>query len=331
MTLEERMRLMAWLGDYLKSGNEDWRNTVERAHQKNSWFTPEFVEDAADAIADNYLDNKKLDAWVKHYHLDDNIEQKKIGIVMAGNIPMVGFHDFLCVFISGHKQLIKFSEKDDVLLKHLINVLRQKDSRFIDYVSIADQLKDCDAYIATGSNNTGIYFEKYFGRYPHIIRKNKTSVAVLDGSETKEELEKLSDDIHRYYGFGCRSITKLFVPEGYDFVPLIKAFDKYAEFADNHKFKNNYDYQLSLLLLNNQKYMTNGSTLLSENERHFSPIAHVYYQFYGDAGALKTRLEAEKDLQCIEGHAYLPFGNAQSPGLFDYADGVDTMQFLLSL
>ena len=216
---------------------------------------------------------------MKHYHIDDNIEPKNVGVVMAGNIPLVGFHDFLCVFISGHIQTIKLSSKDDVLLKHLVEKMYSWEVTMQNYVSFASMLKGCDAYIATGSNNSAVYFDYYFSKYPSIIRRNRTSVAILTGDETKEELEKLSDDIHVYFGLGCRNVTKIFVPRGYDFVPLLQSFHAYKYFADHHKYKNNYDYNLSIMIMNNRFYMTNESTLLVENDSFFSPISQLITVF----------------------------------------------------
>jgi hypothetical protein len=250
---------------------------------------------------------------------------------MAGNIPLVGFHDFLTVFISGHKQTIKLSGKDDVLLKHIVQQLQGWDAEVNDYIGFADMLKGCDAYIATGSNNSARYFEQYFSKYPSIIRRNRTSVAIIDGSETAAELDKLSDDVHLYFGLGCRNVTKIFVPKDYDFVPLLNSFDRYKYFADHNKYKNNYDYQLSIALMNNIYYMTNGSTLLIENEAVFSAISQLNYSFYDDAETVKKSLQNNQDIQCIVGHGHTDFGQAQQPGLFDYADGVDTMGFLLGL
>ena len=237
MNLQERILLLIKLGNYLKSNDDNWLDTQVLAEQKNGWFTREFLEKAAGSIADNYLKEDKLRQWAGYYKLDDNIQEKCVGIVMAGNIPLVGFHDFLCVFITGHKQMIKMSSKDDVLLKHLVKVMAGWNSKVNGKVIFAEMLKNCDAYIATGSNNSSRYFEQYFGKYPNIIRSNRTSVAVLNGSESTEELEKLADDMHLYFGLGCRNVTKIYVPENYDFIPIIKAFDKYQYFSDHHKFK----------------------------------------------------------------------------------------------
>lgn len=331
MNLQERILLLIKLGNYLKSNDDNWLDTQVLAEQKNGWFTREFLEKAAGSIADNYLKEDKLRQWAGYYKLDDNIQEKCVGIVMAGNIPMVGFHDFLCVFITGHKQMIKMSSKDDVLLKHLVKVMAGWNSKVNGKVIFAEMLKNCDAYIATGSNNSSRYFEQYFGKYPNIIRSNRTSVAVLNGSESTEELEKLADDMHLYFGLGCRNVTKIYVPENYDFIPIIKAFDKYQYFSDHHKYKNNYDYQLSILLLNGKYYMTNGSTLLTQNESFFSPISQVHYQFYTSPEGMQQSLQSNRELQCIVGHSNVPFGQAQNPGLFQYADGVDTMAFLLGM
>lgn len=331
MNLQNRIDLLQKLNTYITSNDENWSIAKSRATAQNAWFTPAFIELAINNICTHLLDAEKMQQWVVHYHLDDNITPKNIGIVMAGNIPLVGFHDFLCVFISGHKQTIKLSEKDNILLKHMAEKLCEWNEDCTKLIVFADMLKGCDAYIATGSNNSARYFEQYFGKYPNIIRRNRTSVAVLSGNETTEELNKLADDVHLYFGLGCRNVTKIFVPEGYDFVPLLRAFDAYKYFEEHNKHKNNYDYQLSLALLNNKFYMTNGSILLIENDSIFSPISQLHYSFYTDPASVKETLAANNEVQCIVSKQNIAFGQAQEPGLFDYADGVDTMGFLLSL
>lgn len=330
MDLQVRIELMTQLGNYLLKNGEEWREVCKYASQKNGWFIEPFIENAATEIVQQFLQKDKLENWASHYHLNDTVTPVNVGIVMAGNIPLVGFHDMLACFICGHNQTIKLSSKDEVLLPHLINYLISLNEEVATKIKFADNLKNCDAYIATGSNNTGKYFEQYFGKYPNIIRKNKTSVAVLDGNETAEELKYLSEDVNLYFGLGCRNVTHIFVPENYNFEALLNAFNTYLFFADHHKYKNNYDYQLSLLLLNHQYYMTNGSVLLSENKSLFSPISHLFYSYYKKDEEMLSETEKE-NLQCIVGHNYLPFGAAQEPGLFEYADGVDTMQFLLAL
>ncbi len=331
MNLQKRIEILQHLQKYLLNNDEEWREVKLKSSFHNGWFTMDFIDLAVQNICSQFLPKEKLEQWAAHYHLDDNIGGKNIGIVMAGNIPLVGFHDFLCVFISGHRQTIKLSSKDDILLKHLAEKMAAWEPSFASFVSFAEMLKGCDAYIATGSNNSARYFDQYFSKYPNIIRRNRTAVAILEGNETTEELEFLSDDVHQYFGLGCRNITKLFVPAGYDFVPLLRAFDKYKYFADHHKFKNNYDYQLSIALLNNIFYMTNGSALLLENDAIFSAISQLNYSFYEDENKVLESLKGNEDIQCIGGHAGIPFGQAQCPALMDYADGVDTMQFLLTL
>lgn len=331
MNLQTRINLMHQLGNYLKNNDEEWQAVKQRAAHKNGWFIPAFIDAACDKIVDCFLDLHLLQQWADHYHLDDNIQPKNIGNVMAGNIPMVGFHDFLAIFISGHHQTIKLSTKDDELLKHLVKILYRFNSEVQNYISFAEILKGCDAYIATGSNNSARYFEQYFSKYPNIIRKNRTSAAILTGRETTGDLENLSDDIHLYFGLGCRNASKIYVPNNYDFIPLLKSFDKYLYFADHHKYKNNYDYQLSIILLNNVYYMTNGSTLLTQNEALFSPISHVFFEYYEDEKKVLEYLQQMDDVQCIISGNKIKFGEAQNPGLFSYADGVDTIQFLLEI
>ena len=331
MNLQKRIELLQSLQKYLLRNDEEWQNIITKASFHNGWFTEEFINLAVKNICTEFLQKEKLEQWALHYHLDDNVGGKNIGIVMAGNIPLVGFHDFLCVFISGHKQTIKLSSKDDILLKHLVAKMTEWAPDFKNYVAFAELLKGCDAYIATGSNNSARYFEQYFSKYPSIIRRNRTAVAVLTGAETTEELDLFADDVHQYFGLGYRNVTKLFVPAGYDFVSLLKAFDKYKHFADHHKFKNNYDYQLSIALLNNIFYMTNGSALLIENNAIFSAISQLNYSFYEEEKTVFDSLKDNDDIQCICGLTAIAFGKAQKPSLMDYADGVDTVQFLLTL
>jgi hypothetical protein len=192
-------------------------------------------------------------------------------------------------------------------------------------------LRGCDGYIATGSNNSARYFEYYFGKYPNLIRRNRTSVAILDGNETEDDLKKLADDVYVYFGLGCRNVTKLYVPAQYDFIPLLEAFSKFNYLADHHKYKNNYDYQLALLILNKKYYMTNGSVLLTEAQSPFSPISVLHFEYYDGSSGTGSFLRDNEDIQCIVGKGHIPFGLAQQPGLRDYADGNDTMQFLQKL
>lgn len=331
MNLAERIDILEKLGNYLISDDEKLNIVKQKAYEKNKWFTIEFIDLALKNISSQYLDTGMLNSWVKYYHVDNNITPKVVGVVMAGNIPLVGFHDFLCVFISGHKQRIKLSEKDNILFAHIIEKLTEWNPQVSNVLAVSEFLKDCDAYIATGSNNSSKYFHYYFGKYPSIIRGNKTSVAVLTGKENLEELELLADDVHFYFGLGCRNVTKIYVPNNYDFVPLLEAFRKYGYFADHTKYKNNYDYNLALLIMNNKLYMTNESIILFENENIFSPVSQLNYNFYSDIDVTLNDLKTNENVQCLVGPGNLTFGAAQQPGLEDYADGVDTMQFLLGL
>jgi hypothetical protein len=330
MKLQNRIEILCKLKDYLINNSEEWQQVKHTASIHNGWFTPGFIDLSINNIVERYLDENDLRAWVKDYSIIDPPNPKNIGIVMAGNIPMVGFHDFLSVFISGHYQTIKLSEKDNQLLKHLILKMYEWDCKMKQYAQFASLLKGCDAYIATGSNNTARYFEQYFSKYPSIIRKNRTSIAILDGSETIENLEKLSDDIHLFFGLGCRNVTKIYVPEEYNFLPLLQSFHQYKYFSDHHKYKNNYDYNLSIQLMNNRYYMTNESTLLVENDSLFSPISQLNYSYYNNKENLIENLKNQEDIQCVVG-IDIPFGRAQQPGLRDYADGIDTLDFLRKL
>ena len=332
MILQERIQALAGLGQYILENNENWQQAVEKSERQNAWFTAGFIQLAARQIAHSFLQQPILEQWAGQYELaTSNSSPKKVGIVMAGNIPLVGFHDFLCVFISGHRAIIKASSKDDVLIKHLAAQLIAAYPAAQDYIVFADMLKNCDAYIATGSNNSAGYFDYYFGKYPNLIRRNRTSVAILTGNETPEELERLADDVYLYFGLGCRNVTHMYVPEEYDFIPLLRAFDKYNYLADHHKYKNNYDYNLAIYILDKQFYMSNPSLLLVENDNHFSPIAQLNYSFYTDRKGLASQLETDHSIQCIVGRDHIPYGQSQLPGISNYADGADTLQFLKEL
>ena len=332
MTLQDRIEWLSKLGDYMLSTERDWSDALEKAGRENGWFIPEFTDIAIKNIATAFLKKEKLENWAANYQLTSQTKTpRKVGIVMAGNIPLVGFHDFLCVFITGHKAIIKPSSKDQVLIKHLVQKLIEWKPGLAEVIQFSEMLKGCDAYIATGSNNTSRYFEYYFGKYPHIIRRNRTSVAILTGQETDTELGKLADDVYLYFGLGCRNVTKIYVPVDYDFVPLLEIFKKYNYLADHHKYKNNYDYNLALHLLNKKFYMTNGSVLVVEEPALFSPISQLNYEFYTDKKILAEQLLQNPDMQCLVSKDHIPFGGAQSPSLTDYADGIDTMAFLRGL
>lgn len=325
-----RIDLAAQLGEYILSDSAEWQEAKRKASLTNPWFTPEFIDLAEGNITKNFLDKEKLRSWTSSYKLG-SVHPKKIGIVMAGNIPLVGFHDLLSVFISGNKPIIKASSKDEILIRHLVHKLIEWNKELNELIVFQEMLKGCDAYIATGSNNSARYFEYYFKKYPHIIRRNRTSVAILNGNETAKELEELADDVHLYFGMGCRNVTKIFIPKDYDFIPLLTAFKKYDHFKDHHKYRNNYDYNLALHILNGKFYMANESIILLESPSIFSPISQLNYEFYTDKNSIEESLRTMDDLQCAVGHDHIPFGQAQLPSLTDYADGIDTINFLIKL
>ena len=329
LSTEQRIDLLCRLGEYMDSNHLEWMDVQDRAVSANQWFTPTHVSLAIDNIVNEYLQKDKLQQWAAAYTMPET--EKLVGIVMAGNIPLVGFHDFLCGFVSGHRLLLKLSSKDEVLLKHLIGKLGEWAPEVKEQVAIAERLNNCEAYIATGSNNTARYFEQYFGKYPHIIRQNRTSVAVLDGNETDEDLALLADDVYLYYGLGCRNVTQVCVPRGYNFERLITIFNRHNDYADLNKYKNNYDYHLAIYLLNRVPYMSNESLLLVENDMPFSAVSVLHYKYYDNKEDLIEQLSISNDIQAIIAPGFIPFGDSQKPALSEYADGVDTMAFLCGL
>lgn len=332
LNLQERKQLLVRLGNYLVSDDRLWVEAKAKAFRENPWFIPQFIDLAVKNIANNILEEEKVADFAGRYHIPgENNDPQKVGIVMAGNIPLVGFHDLFCVFLAGHIACVKLSSKDDVLTRHLVNKMIEWNAEVSGYIMISERLNGCEAYIATGSNNTSRYFEYYFRSYPSIIRKNRTSVAILTGEETSEELGKLADDVHQYFGLGCRNVTKLYVPNGYDFIPLLEAFKKYSFLSDHNKYINNYDYNLAINILNKRFYMSNGTVLLVEDNSIFSPICQLHYEFYSGERSLMEELKNDDNIQAIVGKDAIGFGEAQCPGNTDYADGVDTMKFLLPI
>jgi hypothetical protein len=332
VNLNQRIEILVKLGEYLSSDDEALRTAKSESSLQNGWFVPEFVDHSISNIAKSYLQKEVISDFAAQYpSISNEATSKKVGLVMAGNIPLVGFHDFLCVFLAGHQLFIKPSSKDEVLIKHIAEKLIEWEPSLEQTIVFGGMLKGCDAYIATGSNNSGRYFEYYFRNVASIIRRNRTSAAIISGHESPSELDKLADDIMLYFGLGCRNVSKLYVPEGYDFVPLLRALDKYKWMADHSKLKNNYDYQLAILILNNRFYMTNGVVLLVENDQLFSPISQLNYEYYHSLDEAALQEKFSLDLQCLTGSEKLPFGKAQMPAIDDFADGVNTMTFLTNL
>lgn len=326
--LNTRLDILLQLGAYMADKSDAWLAAQEQAALANPWFMPEQIQFAIQNIV-RWLQAPDLETWVRRYPIPDRAAT--VGIVMAGNIPLVGFHDWLCGFVCGHRLRVKPSSKDEILLKHLVAHIAKTHNAAAALTTFEDNLKGCDAYIATGSNNSSRYFESYFGKYPHIIRRNRTAVAILDGSESEEKLALLADDIFIYYGLGCRSVTQVCVPAGYDFSALLAACSRFEDAMMHHKYKNNYDYHLAIYLLNKVPYRTNGSLLMVENDLPFAAVSVLHYRYYDDRQALVADLQARSDVQAIVGEGFVPFGSAQRPTLADYADGVDTMAFLCSI
>ncbi|MCO6149525.1 acyl-CoA reductase [Flavobacterium sp. NRK1] len=305
---------------------------IQQSKSHNGWYTEEQVIFALQSWAEA-LTPENLDNWLRNYTLD-NIEPKTVGLVLAGNIPLVGFHDFLSVLITGHKALIKTSGNDQHLLPFLSKYLIATEPEFKDFIFFTEgKLENFDAVIATGSNNTARYFEYYFQNKPSIIRKNRNSAAILTGNETKEDLIGLGEDIFRYFGLGCRNVSKLFVPKGYDFKDFFEAMYEYKDVIHYEKYANNYDYNKAVFLMSNFKLLDNEFLTIKEDSGYASPISSVFYEFYEDLNTLKQKLEDDHEqLQCVVSNNLtpdsIPFGQTQKPGLLDYADNVDTIAFL---
>jgi hypothetical protein len=315
----------------------------ERAGQKNPFFTPEFVNNAVSAISEHMLQKGKLEQWLSTYpKLGSFLTDKTVGIIMAGNLPLVGFHDLLCAYVCGFNINIKLSSKDDVLTTATIQLLQELEGDSGQKIAIVEKLENFDAVIATGSNNSYKYFEFYFRNRPNILRKNRTSVAILTGNETKEELLGLADDTFMYFGLGCRNVSKLYVPKGFDITTLFPYFDKYNWMHEHSKYMNNYDYHRAILLLNQTPHLADDKVMIQESKAISTPLSMLYYEPYENLDALQRELLALKDeIQCVVCSANtektlgingtVRFGKTQFPELNDYADGINTIQFLLSV
>ena len=309
------------------------KKAIITARHKNGWFTEENIHFALKNWGD-LLTEEKLTKWLEPYSLSQN-QSKKVALIMAGNIPLVGFHDFLSVLITGNKAIVKLSSNDSVLICFITDYLIFIESSLKNKITFTEgRIENFDAVIATGSNNTARYFEYYFGKVPNIIRKNRNSVAVLTGKESSAQLEALGEDIFRYYGLGCRSVSKVFVPKNYDFDNFFKSVYKYHGIIEQHKYVNNYDYNKAVYLMSDFKILDNGFLILKEDESYASPIASLFYEYYNNIAELKKQLKKEKSqLQCLVADGIttdeVAFGQTQLPSLSDYADGIDTVDFLL--
>jgi len=329
--------LGSFFGEILddQSGTSEFHSKLKSAEIHNPWFTPENINYCLKQW-NEVLTGENIEDWLKDYKYSDS--PKRVGIIMAGNLPLVGLHDLISVILSGHDAIVKTSSKDDVLMTAIIDFLTENCSELKNSIQKTERLKNHDAVIATGSNNTARYFEYYFKDIPHIIRKNRTGTAVLDGSESKEELSGLADDIFRYFGLGCRNVTKLFLPENYNTDQLFESFFNWKDIINHPKYANNYNYNRAVFLLGKEKFLDNNFVMLKESASFHSPIAVVHYSYYKNPGELKNELDLNsEEIQCIVGHPMkgienlIGFGQSQKPGLKDYADGVDVMKFLESL
>ena len=298
----------------------------------NGWFTEKEVKNAFKAWG-KQLSLENLEKWIKNYSLADNESNKEVGIIMAGNIPLVGFHDYVCCYIAGYKTKIKLSSDDNKLFPAILAILNHFDNTVKERTEIViAQLKDIDGIIATGSNNTSRYFEQYFGKYPNIIRRSRTSVAVITGTESEEDLQGLATDVFAFYGLGCRNVTKVFLPKGYDLDNLFKAFFPFQYVSENNKYANNYDYHKAVFMMEQYDLLENGFLIMKEDQSLHSPIGTLYYEYYNDANSIQEHLkQLDENIQCVVSKKDIPFGKAQNPELWDYADNVDTIEFLLGL
>ncbi len=324
------------LGEFMANPNPNFNLLIQNAAHHNAWFTPENVKNALTSLS-KMLVTSDLEPWLNNITLSKN--PKKVGLVLAGNIPLVGFHDVLCVLATGNIALIKMSSADDKLLPSLLAQLILFEPAFEKHLIYTDRLKDFNAIIATGSNNSARYFEYYFSKVPHIIRKNRNSVAVLNGKESAAEIALLGNDIFDYFGLGCRNVSKIYLPLAYNISNFFEPLESFKPIANHFKYNNNYDYNKSIYLVNRAEHFDNGFLLLREETQFSSPLAVLYYEKYGDITAVENTLNLQKEkIQCVVSNINLKingkiasFGQSQSPKIYDYADEVNTVDFLTSL
>ncbi len=337
MDLPQRIAAFVKLGESIHEMDQESKEELFwRAKNGNNWFTEESVTSAFAGIV-YLLQEENLNKWLSSYTIPSSGNIKSIGILMAGNIPLVGFHDFLTVLISGNKACVKLSSSDTILMNWIFKKLVEIEPLFDPFISVEEMLKGKDAYIATGSDNSARYFNFYFGKYPSIIRQNRTSIAILSGEESEEELASFGSDIFKYFGLGCRNVSKIYIKSENQLQDLLKALEPYSPVANHHKYNNNYDYNKSIYLVNNEKHLDNGFLLVKESSDLVSPISVLYYEVYNSKEELKNKLEPIKNkIQCIVANSVFwpgatSFGSAQYPEPWEYADKVDTLKFLIEL
>lgn len=339
MQLKDLILTFSQLGDFLlDEGNAElikqWSYT---ARNENAWFTEDNVKLALNNTAKYYLNEKLLETFAGDNEVQTNLSPKKVGIVMAGNIPVVGFHDLLCVLLSGNIAQVKLSSSDSVLMRLLVSKIFEINPDLEEYIKVVERLNEAEAMIATGSDNTAKHFEYYFAKVPHIIRRNRTSVAILTGEESRADLANLGNDIFQYFGLGCRNVSKLYVPHGYTFDKFYESIEYWSTIRLHHKYNNNYDYNKSVLLVNRAPHFDNGFLLLREDSALVSAISVCHYEYYDSEAHLSQLIDSHIDkMQCIvsKDRSFknsFDFGEAQSPNLNDFADGVNTLEFLKSI
>lgn len=339
MQLKDLILTFSKLGDFIldEKNAELLKHWSYSARNENAWFTEDNVVLALNNTARYYLNKEALEKFAAVNQIQSNISPKRVGIIMAGNIPIVGFHDLLCVVLSGNIALIKLSSSDSVLMRLLINQIFEINPGIREYIQIIDRLNEAEAMIATGSDNTAKHFEYYFAKVPHIIRRNRTSVAIITGEESRTDLANLGNDIFQYFGLGCRNVSKLFVPLGYTFDKFFESIEYWSTIRLHHKYNNNYDYNKSVLLVNRAPHFDNGFLLLREDTALVSAISVCHYEYYDNEAHLKQLIDSNKDkIQCIVSKERsfensFDFGEAQLPALNDFADGVNTIEFLKSI
>ncbi len=335
MKLQQRIEALIALGTWFeKQDPQEFNELCLTAANQNNWFTQESIEKAFSAWAES-LKADKIEQWLNGYQFSD--DGKQIGLVLAGNIPLVGLHDVLAVLVSGHIACIKYSSQDTILMKTVLHALITIAPDFKTQIKEVERLNDMDAVIATGSDNSARYFKSYFGQKPHIIRQNRVSVGILNGEESTSDFEALGEDIFTHFGLGCRNVAKLFIPKTFELPQFIGSLEKFQSTLEHHKYRNNYDYNKSIYLVNKEPHLDSGFFLMRESEELVSPISVIFYETYSSEAELSLKISAQQDkIQCLVSkdawyEGSLPFGTAQCPELWDYADGVDTLEFLSEL
>lgn len=337
MKLAERIQLLGATGIALSSDLTSGRldDVMERAEIQNPWFVKSFVQKALNHIIDAYLNADRLTEWLSKEGVQEIEASKLIGLIPAGNIPLVGIHDLISVFASGHRAMLKPSSKDQILMDLILSTMKDIEPEIGTLIQKVDRMSGFDAVIATGSNNTYRYFEYYFGKYPNVLRKNRTSVAVLSGGESEQELRKLGDDVYNYFGLGCRSVSKIYVPKGFEMPSLLDSWKPFEWIGNHNKFHNNYMYRKSVQLVNAVSHYDTGYSLVTANDSIFSPIGVLHYQEYESQAQIEEDfISKSSDIQVVVSNFMknsIQLGSSQYPAIDDYADGANTIAFLKSL